>query len=295
MKIGFAALVAGWLGIASTAMASGSAPVVNVARTETAALDAAFKGNSAARPQIGSEVRLRDAQALIRKLGLDPSRFIATGSGSVGVGGPYVPAAATSQIGDVFQSAAKLEALQSALAAVPAFIPVKTWRDTSGFGTRHDPFNGRAAVHAGLDMAGPQGEPIYASANGTVAKAGRANGYGNLVQLEHGKGIETRYGHLSRILVRPGETVRQGQLIGRMGSTGRSTGTHLHYEIRIDGRPVNPKPFFEASAFVLAAQSEAASRTNRQIGPVLKDNSGPVETILMEPLRLSSLRQDVAL
>jgi murein DD-endopeptidase MepM/ murein hydrolase activator NlpD len=106
-------------------------------------------------------------------------------------------------------------------------------------------------------MAGAHGEPIYAAASGRIITAGRQGGYGNLVEIEHGKGLATRYGHLSQILVTSGATVKQGQLIGRMGSTGRSTGTHLHYEVRIDGRPVNPRPYLEASAFVLAAQSRA--------------------------------------
>jgi murein DD-endopeptidase MepM/ murein hydrolase activator NlpD len=90
-----------------------------------------------------------------------------------------------------------------------------------------------------------------------------------MVELAHGKGIDTRYGHLSAILVKSGEHVEKGQLIGRMGSTGRSTGTHLHYEVRIDGQAVNPRPFLEASAYVLAAQAEAATG---DVGPVFEDD-----------------------
>lgn len=216
-----------------------------------------------------AQARLRDTQALIRRLGLDPSRFTASSdlpSGGVAMGGPYIPVAdADPRFRELFVTWRQLETLQNAVAAIPAYMPVKDFRFTSGFGFRYDPFNGGSALHAGLDMAGAQGEPIYAAASGTVAKAGVANGYGNLVELSHGKGIETRYGHLSRILVRPGDFVRQGQVIGRMGSTGRSTGTHLHYEVRVDGRAVNPRPFLEASSFVLAAQQS-------QQGPVLDDD-----------------------
>ena len=221
-----------------------------------------------------AEAKLKDTQALIRRLGLDPSRFVASSDwngATAGVGGPYIPVSADAEprFKDLFLSWKKLSAMQSAVAAIPAYMPVKDYRYTSGFGVRYDPFNGGSAMHAGVDMAGAQGEPIYAAASGTVQQAGRSGGYGNLVELAHGKGIDTRYGHLSAILVKPGEHVDKGQLIGRMGSTGRSTGTHLHYEVRIDGQAVNPRPFLEASAYVLAAQAEAASS---DVGPVLEDD-----------------------
>jgi murein DD-endopeptidase MepM/ murein hydrolase activator NlpD len=225
-----------------------------------------------------AEAKLRDTQALIRRLGLDPSRFVKSSdwNGSPeGVGGPYIPVSADAEprFKDLFLSWKKLSNLQSAVSAIPAYMPVKDYRYTSGYGVRYDPFNGGAAMHAGVDMAGSQGEPIYASANGTVLTAGRSGGYGNLVELSHGMGIDTRYGHLSAILVKPGEHVRQGQLIARMGSTGRSTGTHLHFEVRIDGRAVNPRPFLDASAYVLAAQGEAPSTGGQDVGPVLEDDT----------------------
>jgi murein DD-endopeptidase MepM/ murein hydrolase activator NlpD len=170
--------------------------------------------------------------------------------------------------------------MQAALAAIPSYVPVKNYSFTSSYGVRYDPFNGGAAMHMGLDMAGSMGEPIYAAANGVVETAGRANGYGNLIELEHGKGLSTRYGHLSQILVHDGETVKQGQLIGRMGSTGRSTGTHLHFEVRVDGRAVNPRPFLEASAFVLAAQAGAPSlEPAAQVGPQLATSQDEVTII----------------
>ena len=110
-------------------------------------------------------------------------------------------------------------------------------------------------MHAGIDLAGPIGTPIYATADGVVTDAGYNNGgYGNLVKIDHGRGIETRYGHLSAILVSPGQRVTRGQQIARMGSTGRSTGSHLHYEVRIDGRAVNPIPFMKSTDYLLAMQ-----------------------------------------
>ena len=225
-----------------------------------------------------AEARLRDTQALIRRLGLDPKRFAAVsewrGNGADrGLGGPFIPASdeVEPRFKDLFISWRRLETMQASLASIPALVPVKNYRSSSGYGRRFDPFNGRAAMHAGVDMAGSHGEPIYATASGKVMQAGVASGYGKMVEISHGKGIDTRYGHMSAILVKSGETVRQGQLIGRMGSTGRSTGTHLHYEVRVDGRAVNPKPFLEASAYVLAAQS-AAERATGPIGPVLDDD-----------------------
>jgi murein DD-endopeptidase MepM/ murein hydrolase activator NlpD len=108
-------------------------------------------------------------------------------------------------------------------------------------------------MHAGIDLSGPVGTPIYATADGTVTNAGwNSGGYGNLVKIDHGRGIETRYGHLSSITIQPGQHITRGQLIGRMGSTGRSTGSHLHYEVRIDGRAVNPIPFMKSTDYLMA-------------------------------------------
>jgi murein DD-endopeptidase MepM/ murein hydrolase activator NlpD len=110
-------------------------------------------------------------------------------------------------------------------------------------------------MHAGIDLAGPVGTPIYATADGTVLRSGWNNGgYGNLIEIDHGRGITTLYAHLSGMTVRQGEQVTRGQMIGRMGSTGRSTGSHLHYEVRIDNRPVNPIPFMRSTDYLVAMQ-----------------------------------------
>jgi murein DD-endopeptidase MepM/ murein hydrolase activator NlpD len=237
-----------------------------------------------------AEAKLRDTQALIRRLGLDPSRFVRSSdwNGSAqGMGGPYIPVSvdAEPRFKDLFLSWTKLNHLQSAVSAIPAYMPVKDYRYTSGYGYRYDPFNGGSAMHAGVDMAGSHGEAIYASASGTVLQAGRSGGYGNLVELTHGKGIDTRYGHLSKILVSPGQRVRQGQIIGRMGSTGRSTGTHLHFEVRVDGRSVNPRPFLDASAYVLAAQNGAKTDEPQDFGPMLEDDTVTASVGGMTPIR----------
>ena len=145
---------------------------------------------------------------------------------------------------------------------MPSDKPVKTAAFTSGYGVRSDPFRGGAAMHAGIDLAGPHGTPIYATADGLVTTAKwNSGGYGNLIKVDHGRGIETRYGHLAQMLVRDGQQVKRGQLIGRMGSTGRSTGNHLHYEVRIDGRAVNPIPFMKSTDYLVAMQRSAGSHS----------------------------------
>lgn len=130
----------------------------------------------------------------------------------------------------------------------PFAIPVKgAYRQTSGFGHRTDPITGGKRMHRGTDFAGPRGLPIIATADGTVVFAGRQSGYGNIIKISHENNTETFYAHLSKIRVKKGERVSRGDHIGDMGSTGRSTGTHLHYEVRIDGKPVNAMRFIKAA------------------------------------------------
>ena len=143
-------------------------------------------------------------------------------------------------------------------ASIPSREPVDNISLSSNFGTRSDPFNGHKRLHQGVDIRGPVGTPIYATADGVVEVAEYNNGgYGNLVEINHGNGLQTRYGHLSRLIAQPNEFVRRGQLIGLMGSTGRSTGSHLHYEVRIDARAVNPIPFMKSSDYLLAMQNKS--------------------------------------
>ena len=114
---------------------------------------------------------------------------------------------------------------------------------------RQDPITGESDYHEGLDISADRGTPVYATADGFVRLAGREGGYGNLVVLEHEYGLETRYGHLSRFLVREGASVKRGDIIGLVGSTGRSTGPHLHYEVRVAGEAVDPRPYMVNSQF----------------------------------------------
>ena len=129
---------------------------------------------------------------------------------------------------------------RSALAAAtPSIWPAHGWL-SSRVGARQDPITGESDYHEGLDISADRGTPVYATADGLVRLAGREGGYGNLVILDHEYGLETRYGHLSRFLVRERTTVKRGDIIGLVGSTGRSTGSHLHYEVRVNGRLLNP-------------------------------------------------------
>ncbi|TCQ09559.1 M23 family metallopeptidase [Sphingomonas sp. PP-CC-3A-396] len=166
---------------------------------------------------------------------------------------------ADAQFRTLFQTWKKLDATQQGVIAIPSVQPVHSLSFTSNFGIRSDPFRGTAAMHAGVDIPGPVGTPIYATADGIIAHAGRQGGYGNMVEISHGKGIATRYGHLSKILVADNARVTRGQLIALMGSTGRSTGPHLHYEVRIDGHAVNPIPFLTTADYLLAAQDRSVN------------------------------------
>jgi murein DD-endopeptidase MepM/ murein hydrolase activator NlpD len=150
--------------------------------------------------------------------------------------------------------------------------PVRAWKVSSSFGMRRHPLDGHVAMHSGLDLPARYGSPVYAPADGRVDRARGSGGYGKLVELDHGDGVVTRYGHLSRLLVAEGAAVRQGALIGLIGSTGRSTGNHLHYEVRVNGRAVDPLPYLQADSVVPVPRPEetgpfisafARSRTER--------------------------------
>jgi murein DD-endopeptidase MepM/ murein hydrolase activator NlpD len=216
----------------------------------------------AAQAQLAAEsvdARYRHAASELKRLGLQPEKF-------TGVGGPLESVQGDPTFKQLFTSWKKLDNLQNGAIAVPSDKPVKTAAFTSGYGVRSDPFAGRAAMHAGIDLAGAMGTPIYATADGIIAEAAwNSGGYGNLIKIDHGRGIETRYGHLSGMIVKPGQRVQRGQLIGRMGSTGRSTGSHLHYEVRIEGRAVNPIPFMKSTDYLLAMQRNSGSHAMDQV------------------------------
>jgi murein DD-endopeptidase MepM/ murein hydrolase activator NlpD len=170
------------------------------------------------------------------------------------MGGPFVPARLPKdavgferQLHRISIARAQIHRLTRALGAIPVRRPVDGEVDTSSsFGVRTDPFTGSPAMHTGVDLHGETGEPVRATADGKVTAAGWSGGYGRMVDVDHGNGLSTRYGHLSIIDVHVGQSVRMGQVVGRVGSTGRSTGPHLHYETRVRGEAVDPQKFLRA-------------------------------------------------
>jgi murein DD-endopeptidase MepM/ murein hydrolase activator NlpD len=181
-----------------------------------------------------------------------------------GVGGPLVPVqsariegisdpAFTEAYAGTIAHTTQLSALMEALTHVPLTTPVhgNQFEFTSGFGPRVDPFTGRVAFHTGVDFAGPWGSTVAATAAGIVVWAGPRGGYGNMVEIDHGYGFHTRYGHLSSILVREGSRVQQGTAVGRLGSTGRSTGPHVHYEVWLAQTVRDPKTYIDMGRQIL--------------------------------------------
>ena len=200
----------------------------------------------------------RDA-AIVAETGLDPAKLVLP-HGEDGVGGPYIPAEFDANAPDpalmrVARDVATAERLRSLMSFVPLRMPLSGDPSvTSGFGYRADPFLGRLALHPGVDLAEAYGAEIHAAASGRVAHAGPAGGYGNMVEIDHGNGLVTRYAHMSDVLVEEGQEVDRGAVLGRLGSTGRSTGPHLHYEVRVDGEPVDPERYLRAGADLAAAE-----------------------------------------
>ncbi|WHO71295.1 peptidoglycan DD-metalloendopeptidase family protein [Rhizobium sp. BT03] len=166
------------------------------------------------------------------------------------VGGPYVEPESNDDFNNSLAALdgalTRLEAVRSTAESLPFRNPAIGKDVTSPFGNRRDPFLGRLALHSGIDFRFSPGEKIRPSAPGKVISAGWTGGYGNMVEVDHGNGISTRYGHMSQVLVKVGDTVGRNDVIGLAGSTGRSTGTHLHYEVRQDGHAVDPVYFMNA-------------------------------------------------
>ncbi len=155
-----------------------------------------------------------------------------------------------------------VEHLRRAISSVPLRQPLAGDPEvTSGFGARIDPFLGRPAMHTGIDLHEDYGTDVHATAAGKVTSAGPDGGYGNMVEVDHGNGLATRYAHLSAITVTEGQTIQAGATVGRIGATGRATGPHLHYETRIDGEPVDPIRFLKAGAR-LFSEASGTTRSN---------------------------------
>lgn len=199
------------------------------------------------------ESRMRRMRGVISDLGLNVAHLEAAAPRG-GIGGPFVPVRPPSnadtferQIYRINLTRTQIDKLTRTLSLVPYRKPVVgNVEFSSGFGVRSDPFLGRPAMHTGLDFRASTGDPVRVTANGRVVNAGWSGGYGRMVQVDHGNGLSTRYGHLSEINVKVGEQVKIGQVIGAVGSTGRSTGPHLHYETRIGGEAVDPQKFLRA-------------------------------------------------
>jgi murein DD-endopeptidase MepM/ murein hydrolase activator NlpD len=173
-----------------------------------------------------------------------------------GAGGPFIPVEADSSAPEFEKAVARAAhevALADKLRRLIVYVPVREpltgeMSVSSPFGYRTDPFLGRPALHPGIDLVQAYGAGIRATAAGRVTHAGWMGGYGQMVEIDHGNGISTRYGHMSEVLVAEGDEVKAGAEIGRIGTTGRSTGPHLHYEVRLDGEPVDPQRFLDARA-----------------------------------------------
>ena len=222
---------------------------------------------------LAAETRIKETEAVLKRLGLNSRRLVGQSPANLqptGLGGPFIDASLAEEQGKTSFSGAfeapfknliaswnRLDSLERASLSIPAIVPVKSFHSSSGYGSRHDPFTGGGAFHNGVDLAGRHGEPVVAAAGGVVTRAAYWGAYGRMVEIDHGRGLVTRYGHLSAIKARAGERVPPGAVIGLMGSTGRSTGTHLHYEVRYEERALNPLLFLKAADDLLAIQKRA--------------------------------------
>jgi len=202
--------------------------------------------------------KISDLETIIKKTGLDGkikgkiADSEKPAKSKAGKGGPYIPDSIipSKEAQELLSDLDHLAALNQIVSAMPLGRPIRGASEQSGFGHRYDPFNNQLAFHSGLDLSGPAGSKIFSTADGVVTNAERDGSYGNMIDIDHGNGISTRYGHLSQILVERGQKIRKGDVIGIQGSTGRSTGAHLHYEVRYHDQPMNPKNFLQAGQYV---------------------------------------------
>lgn len=252
------------------------------------ALDSGAQSDAAAASAQGDEISILDtidrrqtrlAASLTRLIEARSARAAAA-LASVGIrpgstanqGGPFIPAGRRETRvprDPEFQRLAvafnRMEQLEGLVSSIPSTIPAEGMNLSSGFGYRRDPFTGAGAMHSGLDFKGAHGSPILSAAAGRVSAVGPQSGYGNTIEVDHGYGIITRYAHLSGYTARIGQTVAAGQQIGRMGSSGRSTGTHLHFEVRVNGNAVNPRRFLESNPDVLQVQAAVGQRIRSRV------------------------------
>ena len=202
-------------------------------------------------------------QSTISVTGLDAELLVSSiEQSSLGRGGPLIPprqatagldqsAALAVALSDLNEQWRRLFALQEAQRILPLTAPLGQYWISSGYGERKDPFTGETSHHSGVDLVAPLGTGIRATAPGRVVFAGKRKRYGRMIEIDHGHGIVTRYAHLGKILVETGQQLERGQKIGTLGSSGRSTGPHLHYEVRSGERDLNPVKFLEAGAHAI--------------------------------------------
>jgi len=205
---------------------------------------------------------------VVKLTGLPFDKFVGPSLAAVeeasdeGKGGPYIPLPKGAVVGEDFKATLnsldthldRLETLRDMVSNMPLAAPMRTYYITSSFGKRRDPWTKRWAAHYGVDLSGPLRSKIFSTAPGKVTFAGWKGRYGRFVELDHGYGIKTRYGHLSKIHVKKGQTVKFHEKIGLMGNSGRSTGPHLHYEVLYQGKPINPMKFIKAGRYVFKDQ-----------------------------------------
>ena len=198
-------------------------------------------------------------EKVIELTGLDPDRLLGVTEGEKsGVGGPFIPMGEDNlpagdlkmELTNLDRNLSRLEALQESIARVPLSAPMTAYYITSSFGKRKDPMTNRWSAHSGVDLGGPVKSPVYSTAAGKVTYAGWKGRYGRLIEIDHGFGLKTRFAHLSKILVKKGQEIKFHEKVGLLGSTGRSTGPHLHYEIVFNNKPVNPLKFIRAGKYV---------------------------------------------
>ncbi|VAW01751.1 Peptidase M23/M37, partial [hydrothermal vent metagenome] len=219
--------------------------------------------------------RTAAAEAAIRKFGLNPDKLATASVRNLvnNSGGPLIPFFENGKDGlhptleRLNNALQRMEALEQTLLAIPSAMPADVMMMSSNYGYRRDPITGGGAMHSGIDFKGPYGQPILAAAKGDVTHAGWKSGYGKTVEVTHGNGLMTRYAHLSRVNVATGQKVTQGLQVGAMGSTGRSTGTHLHFEVRLNDRAINPRPFLETNKDVLKIKAGARQRAKNSAQP----------------------------
>ena len=205
-----------------------------------------------------TQAGIQGLKRLIARTGLDPDKVL-RGPTTGDMGGPFVPVPAGTdtthaKLVSLGSRIGALQRMRDLLRALPVGAPLGEYELRSPFGVRRDPITGQLAMHEGLDLAGPFHEPVLATAPGIVKVAGWSGEYGNMVEIDHGYGLMTRYAHLSRVQVKVGQRVAARQVVGLLGTTGRSTGPHVHYEVLSDGKNLNPAKFLEAARYVPKGQ-----------------------------------------